>query len=133
MALRTAYLAMHRRSDAAFARLGVTADQFVLMSAMADGHPATQRELADRTSSDPNTVRAMLILLEQRGLIARTPHPTDRRARNATLTPKGLKTHRALWAAGQGVRDRMLVALGMADAQILTDLLARLSLALADD
>ena len=35
MALRAAYLALHRRSDARFARHGVTADQFVLLATLA--------------------------------------------------------------------------------------------------
>src|SRR5205085_66588 len=46
MALRAAYLAMHRRSDAQFARRGVTADQFVLLAALAGGGAVTQRDLA---------------------------------------------------------------------------------------
>ena len=32
MALRAAYLALHRRSDARFLEYGVTADQFVLLA-----------------------------------------------------------------------------------------------------
>ena len=32
-------------------------------------------------SSDPSTVRAMLVLLEQRGLVERDTHPTDARER----------------------------------------------------
>ena len=79
MALRAAYLAVHRRTDAALARSGVTADQFVLMAVLAGGGARTQRDLARRTGSDPNTVRAMLLLLEGRGLVARTPHPTATR------------------------------------------------------
>jgi hypothetical protein len=34
-ALRGAYLTMHRRADAYFARYGVTADQFVLLNLLA--------------------------------------------------------------------------------------------------
>ena len=40
----------------------------------------------ERISSDPNTVRAMLLLLEQRGLVVRERHPTDGRARTVALT-----------------------------------------------
>jgi DNA-binding MarR family transcriptional regulator len=80
IALRVAYLALHRRSEARFAPHGVTADQFVLLATLARGHALTQRELARRMSSDPSTVRAMLVLLEQRGLVGRDTHPTDARA-----------------------------------------------------
>ena len=53
LALRAAYLALHRRTDARFAEHHVTADQFVLLASLSDGEALTQRELADRISSDP--------------------------------------------------------------------------------
>src|SRR5215470_17837382 len=70
-ALRAAYLALHRQTNGCFADEGVTADQFVLLSALADEDAVTQQELVRRVGSDPNTVRAMLLLLEDRGLVAR--------------------------------------------------------------
>lgn len=54
MALRAAYLALHRQSEARFAQHGVTADQFVLLATLARGHALTQRELARRMPSDPS-------------------------------------------------------------------------------
>src|SRR3954466_12811534 len=80
-ALRAAYLALHRQTNACFAADGVTADQFVLLSALAEADAVTQQDLVRRLSSDPNTVRAMLLLLESSGLVAREPHPADGRAR----------------------------------------------------
>src|SRR5687767_7335612 len=95
--LRAAYLALHRRSDAAFAPHGVTADQFVLLATLARGGEAlTQRELARRMSSDPSTVRAMLVLLKERGLVERETHPTDARKRTVALTAEGERVFRRL-------------------------------------
>ena len=108
LALRAAYLALHRRSEAAFESHGVTADQFVLLATLNRGHALTQRELARRMSSDPSTVRAMLVLLERRGLVERNTHPTDARARSVTLTAKGERAFRELWAAGEPIRAGML-------------------------
>lgn len=131
MGLRAAYLAMHRRSEARFARHGVTADQFVLLASLArGGHALTQRELAARMSSDPSTVRAMLVLLERRGLVARETHPTDGRARTVALTPKGTRMYRKLWTAGEPVRARLLGALEPGEADVLVNLLARVAGAL---
>src|SRR3954449_11939766 len=96
IALRAAYLALHRQSDARFAAHGATADQFVLLATLARGHALTQRELARRMSSDPSTVRAMLVLLERRGLVEREAHPTDARARTVALTAAGRRTFRRL-------------------------------------
>src|SRR6187399_3608042 len=102
IALRAAYLALHRRSEARFAPHGITADQFVLLATLARGGEAiTQRELARRMSSDPSTVRAMLVLLAARGLVVRDRHPTDARARTVALTATGLRAYRRLWKAGE--------------------------------
>ncbi|MEZ6097529.1 MAG: MarR family transcriptional regulator [Pirellulaceae bacterium] len=130
MALRAAYMALHRNTDAAFAAHGVTADQFVLLLALRDGHALTQRELADRISSDSSTVRAMLVLLEKRGLVRRDRHATDSRAKTVSLTTAGKQKRRKLWKAGQEIRDAMHGALTTADAEVLVGLLQRVACAL---
>lgn len=131
IALRAAYLALHRRSEARFAPHGVTADQFVLLATLAQGgHALTQRELARRMASDPSTVRAMLVLLEARGLVERDRHPTDARARTVVLTAKGTRAHQRLWAAGEPVRERLLGALQPGEAETLVRLLGRVAEAL---
>jgi len=133
MALRAAYLAMHRRTDAAFARLGVTADQFVVLDALADGAAHTQRDLARRTGSDPNTVRAMLMLLEDRRLVARAPHPTDGRARTVTLTAAGRGCFRRLWKDGEPVRRRLLAAVRPGEVETLLVALNRIATTLCPE
>ena len=111
IALRAAYLALHRGSEARFAPHGITADQFVLLATLGRSEDSlTQRELARRMSSDPSTVRAMLVLLERQGLVERETHPTDARARTVALTKKGERTRQRLWKAGEPVRAQMLGA-----------------------
>ena len=116
MALRAAYWAMHREADALLQPHGVTANQFVLMSILAEGGALTQQELVRRASSDANTVRAMLLLLERSGLVSRRPHPTDGRARCVTLTDRGRSTYTALWAKSQAFHKRLLAAIGPGSA-----------------
>jgi len=132
LALRRAYLAMHRRCDARFARYGVTADQFVLIATLARAPEITQRDLATRISSDPSTVRAMLILLERQGILKRKPHPDDARARSVCLTPKGMRLFQKLWDAGESIRQQMTKILGNEDAQVLLGLLDRLACGLGN-
>src|SRR5262249_37880347 len=98
--------------------------------ALAGGGAVNQRKLARCTASDPNTVRAMLLLLEKRGFVARAPHPTDRRARTVTLTPKGLRAYRALWGAGEPGRARRLAGRGPGEPAALLDLLTRVTRAM---
>ncbi len=127
MALRAAYLALHRQSDAQFAKHGVTADQFVLLATLSRGNVLTQRELARRMPSDPSTVRAMLVLLEKQGLILRDVHPSDSRARTVALTPSGKRKFRQLWSAGESIRTIMFTAIEPDDAAHLVRLLMRIA------
>jgi DNA-binding MarR family transcriptional regulator len=127
IALRRAYLALHRASDAKFEQFGVTADQFVLLATLARGNALTQRELAQRMSSDPSTVRAMLVLLEKRGLVERQSHPTDSRARTVALTTAGKRAFRQLWEAGEPIREQMQSVLSPQEGQQLLALLSRLA------
>lgn len=134
MALRAAYLALHRRSEAAFAAHGTTADQFVLLATLArGGHALTQRELARRMASDPSTVRAMLVLLERRGLVGRDAHPSDARARTVTLTAAGRRAFAKLWTAGEPIRAGMLAALTPGEAETFVELLTRVAGALTPE
>jgi DNA-binding MarR family transcriptional regulator len=133
IALRAAYLALHRRSDAAFSSHGLTADQFVLLATLERGSVLTQRELGRRMSSDPSTVRAMLVLLEKRGLVERDSHPTDARARTVALTAEGKRTFRELWTVGEPIRQRMLGVLSSDEKDALVGLLARVAEALNND
>lgn len=133
MGLRAAYTRMHRQSNMSVAPRGVTIDQFVLLALLAEQDGITQQELVRRASSDANTVRAMLVLLEDRELIAREPHPTDRRARRVTLTHEGRQTLDQLWTESEPVRQRMVSALTPTETDLLVDFLTRISEALAQE
>ena len=61
--------------------------------------PATQRELAQALRCTPRNVTGLLDALQTAGLVARGPHPTDRRATLVTLTDAGT-TLAADWHAG---------------------------------
>jgi DNA-binding MarR family transcriptional regulator len=127
LALRSAYLTLHRRSDAAFAEYGITADQFVLLATLERGQAMTQRELAARMPSDPSTVRAMLVLLENQKLVKREAHPGDARARTVSLTNAGARTFQQAFDAGQEVRDQMVKSLSANETRILLSLLRRMT------
>jgi DNA-binding MarR family transcriptional regulator len=133
MTLRRAYLAMHRQTDAALRASGVTADQFVVLCALAEGDALTQRELVDRTSSDPNTHRAILVLLERRRLVRRTPHPVDGRARSVALTAKGRTVFQKLWRESDDLRQSLIGALAPGGAEPLVAQLKQIISAIESD
>lgn len=106
--LRAAYLHMHRQTQAVLAEQDMTADQFVLLAVLDIEDGVTQQVLTSRASSDPNTVRAMLLLLERKGLVIRRRHATDRRARRVFLTAKAKRTYAQLSAALKPLQDALL-------------------------
>lgn len=130
VALRTTYYAMHRNAYTTLAPFEVTTDQFVLLSLLtnpADKDGITQQELVRRAASDPNTVRAMLILLEKRGLVKRRSHRTDGRARSVALTPTGRNAYDQLWKETEVFRECLRSALSPADGLRLMGYLKRIT------
>ena len=105
MHLRRAYLSMHRRANANFARYGLTADQYVVLTALARAGSATQQDLVRRCHSDPNTVRSILLRMEKQGFVTRSPHATDGRARAVALTEAGAALQRELEAFNDGFQE----------------------------
>jgi DNA-binding MarR family transcriptional regulator len=124
-ALRAAYLALHRQTNACFAKDGVTADQFVLLAVLTEADAVTQQELVRRVGSDPSTMRAMLLLLEGCGLVTREEHPTDGRARCVTLTVKGRRIFKKLLVKSEPLRARLLAAFRPDEVTALLNLLHR--------
>lgn len=53
------------------------------------GAPMTQRELSQALKCTPRNVTGLVDVLQADGLVARGPHPTDRRATLVTLTERG--------------------------------------------
>lgn len=126
-ALRAAYFAMHRRTNSVLAVHGVTADQYVLLSRLADEDGITQQELARRAASDANTIRPMLLLLEKRGLIVRRSSNADRRARSVLLTAKGRRQLSAMVRDTEACRRTMLAAISPRDAGEFVQTLRRIA------
>lgn len=130
MHLRAAYLSMHRQSNLHLAPLAITADQFVCLLILSEADGIIQTELVRRASSDPNTIRAMLVLLERRGYVDRRPHPDDRRARQVFITRTGRGILQAGVDALAPVRDRIAAALSEGEAATINTLLGRIAAAL---
>ena len=124
--LRAAYFAMHRASDSHFTRHGITADQFVLLARLGEQDAVMQQDLVRRAASDPSTVRAMLVLLEGRGLLARERHPADGRAREVKLTIKGRRLYERLWRSSEPIRAQLLADFSEQETEHLLGFLRRL-------
>jgi DNA-binding MarR family transcriptional regulator len=131
MRLRGAYLPFHRMANAHFEQLGVTADQFVVLTLLADGDGVTQRDLVAQAFSDANTIGEMLTRLEKKQFVRREPHPKDGRARCVFLTPRGRKMQKRLWDSWQCHLQEVDISLRPEELEVLKRLLARISDAVA--
>jgi DNA-binding MarR family transcriptional regulator len=87
--------------------------------------PRTLRELADDMGVDAPATTVIVDALERRGLVRREPHPTDRRAKQVSLTATGRRM--------LGVVDRItdeppasLAQLSAAEAKALYGILEKL-------
>lgn len=109
--LRRAYQSLHRRANAELRRrFDVTADQFVVLSLLAERDGVSQQEICNRCYSDPSTLGALVRLMEGRGWVRRETDPCDGRARHVHLTEAGRKLQQQLWAAAADSFHRALWA-----------------------
>lgn len=131
LAIRMAYLSMHRQTDAFLSSFEITADQFVLLGVLTQQDGITQQEVSRRAASDPNTVRAMLLLMEQKDLIQRAPHGRDRRALAITLTKKGRRLYAEAWKQIQPLHATLEAPFQPREIETLIASLGRIAEAMA--
>jgi len=98
-----ATLRWQRVMGAALAPVGLTHVQFVLLASTywlgrTGAEPPNQRELAEHASTDVMMTSQVLRALEERGLVVRTPDPSDARARHLSVTVKGARLARRAMA-----------------------------------
>lgn len=87
--LRRAFLSICRLGDATFSPYRLTTEQYSLMRAVQRDPGIRQVDVRDQIFAEPNTVTAMVTLLESRGILRRKPSPSDARARLLYLTAHG--------------------------------------------
>jgi DNA-binding MarR family transcriptional regulator len=105
--IRRAYLSMQRCADAWFSSRKTTTDQYALLWVVSRRQGIRQNELAAELFTDPNTVTAMVVRLEKRGVIRREVCPEDGRARRVSLTPSGRRLLAQLSADWEPMRRKL--------------------------
>ena len=91
-----------------------------------DGAIHSQVEVGRRTYSDPNTMGAMLALMETRGLVKRMRNPNDGRARTVAAEPKGKRIFAKVVAHREAIRHRMEALFTAAEVETLVGFLRRI-------
>jgi DNA-binding MarR family transcriptional regulator len=112
---------MHAACEA----LSLTPGLMKSLISMQPGEPTPMKVLATRWRCDASYVTSLVDGLEDRGLVERQLHPTDRRAKTIVLTPEGDRTRLAVLARLHEP-PASLNELTTAEQRTLRDLLAKI-------
>jgi DNA-binding MarR family transcriptional regulator len=121
--------AAHRIRTAADARLrqsGLSFPAYKLMRSL-EHSDQSMREVSEILHVSPRTVTDMIDGLEARGLVARGPHPADRRVTLLRLTPDGRRQLAAAAALAEESHRAAISGLSPQHQQTLRDLLEQVA------
>jgi DNA-binding MarR family transcriptional regulator len=115
----------HTRTAEALGSLGLTTAHFALLNVLGTHEGAIQQELGAAMGIDPSTMVSLIDQLEAAGLAKRRPRPTDRRAREVVITPKGRRLLKRARKMAFEAEDEVLRGLTAAERRELLRLLRR--------
>jgi MarR family transcriptional regulator, lower aerobic nicotinate degradation pathway regulator len=115
--------ATHTRIAERLESIGLTPASFAVLNLLGKRDGMIQQEIGRAIGIDPSTMVALLDGLEGAGLVTRTPHSSDRRARVVTVTPKGRKALERGRKLNGEVEDEVLKGLSKTEQRELLGLL----------
>ncbi|MEL6235057.1 MAG: MarR family transcriptional regulator [Pseudomonadota bacterium] len=71
------------------AKVNISPARFQILQALTQGEARSMVELSERLSVTKRNITSLVDGLEKEGLVARRPHPTDRRSTLVAMTPAG--------------------------------------------
>jgi DNA-binding MarR family transcriptional regulator len=117
--------ASHTQTAAALESIGLTTALFSVLNYLLAQGAAIQQEIGAAIGIDPSTMVTLIDELERASLAKRRPHPTDRRAREVVITPKGRRTTERGQALAREVEDAVLHGLASDERRQLLTLLRK--------
>ena len=125
-AIRRVSRNLSNRYDEALKPTGLTIGQFSILSALRRPQPVRLSALAQDLGMNRTTLTRDLKPLEARGLIVTTPDPDDARARQISISEKGMVVHDAALPLWEAVQTDTAERLAGEDWQALRPILDRL-------
>ncbi|MCY0094987.1 MarR family winged helix-turn-helix transcriptional regulator [Hoeflea ulvae] len=108
------------------APLGLSAAQFLVLSELWTEDGLTQRALTLRIGVEQATMANTLARMERDNLVARKPHPDDRRSQLVMLTDAARALEASATAAAGEVNETVLNCLPAAERELFLSMLARM-------
>jgi DNA-binding MarR family transcriptional regulator len=115
--LKHAQLSFFEQSTAALAPFGIDGRELAVLARVGGPEPLSQQEIGARLGVDRTTMVALVDVLERKELVARRPHPSDRRKNVVELTAAGQRTLVEAGAAADAAQERFLAPLGTTGAE----------------
>ena len=123
--LNQAAIPANRMVAEALASVEARRYHYVLLAALEEAGPASQAELSRHTTIDRSDMVATINELADKGLVGRTPDPTDRRRNVITIIAAGRRHLNRLDKLLVKVQDQLLAPLTPDERQHLVNLLTR--------
>ena len=117
--------ATHTAAAEVLGSVGLTPALFALLNVIGAREGAIQQELGSALGIDRSTMVSLIDQLENDGLATRRPSPTDRRAREIAITPKGRRQLKKARKLILQVEDEILAGLTADERGELLALLRR--------
>lgn len=108
------------------ARFGLKVPEWRVMAVLGDVGSATQRELVRATRMDKVAVNRACKMLEQRGLVARSPNAADGRSHHLELSAPGRRMHGEIMPLALDMEKKLLGCLSGRESEMLKATLAKL-------
>jgi DNA-binding MarR family transcriptional regulator len=115
--------AIFAREAAAF---GITSQQYTTLRSLAEYEHLEQTQLCEVTALDRSTIATLLVRLEEKKLVRRTPSPHDRRKNEVALTTAGQRLVREMEPVLARIQERILAPLPPDERAPFTRMLQRI-------
>jgi MarR family 2-MHQ and catechol resistance regulon transcriptional repressor len=126
LVLMKAHRSMVRHAERSIVALAMCISDFGVLEVLLHKGPQSVGEIGRRVDLTSGSITTAIDRLEQRGLVARAAHASDRRARVVHLTPDGKARITKEFARHKDAMDRVAQGLSKAERGTLIELLKKL-------
>jgi MarR family 2-MHQ and catechol resistance regulon transcriptional repressor len=131
LVMMKAHSALRRVASGSIETAEVGLSDFAIMEMLLHKGPQLVNDIGRRIELTSGAITAAVDRLERRGLVAREPHETDRRARVVRLTPRGKQEAVKVYATHKAAMDLAAAALSKTERAALIQLLKKLGMSAA--
>lgn len=124
--LNRAAIRIRQMTEEALTPLNILAKHYGLMAVVKTHGPMTQQAICEILKVDRTTMVLLIDDAEDKDIVVRNPHPTDRRCHLLSLSENGLKVYKEANRIVKKVEDEFFNTLAGAEKEQLIALLGRL-------